>query len=61
MTPHKRRMDMARAQAELRQRERERGLVRVLVTIPQQRRPQLEAIVGEWMLEVPLNGDVAKS
>lgn len=60
MTPGKRRMDMARAQAELRQREREQGLVRVTITIPKQRRPELEAIVGRWMLEVPLIGDVAK-
>lgn len=44
-------MEMARAQAALRQREQERGIVRVLVKIHKKRRPQLEEIVGEWMFE----------
>jgi hypothetical protein len=60
MTTDKRRKDMAKAQAEVRRRERERGLVRVLVTIPKQRKSQLEDLVGQWILEHPLNGDVAK-
>jgi hypothetical protein len=60
MTTDKRRADMARAQAEVRRRERERGLVRVLVTVHKRRRPQLETIVGEWMLEDLTTADVAK-
>jgi hypothetical protein len=41
----------AERQAALRRREQERGIVRVLVRIHKRRRPQLEDIVGEWMLE----------
>lgn len=44
-------MEMARAQAALRQREQERGIVRVLVKIHKKRKPQLEEIVGQWMFE----------
>jgi hypothetical protein len=42
---------MARAQAALRRRERERGIVRVLVKVHMRRRPELEALLGDWMLE----------
>jgi hypothetical protein len=58
MTTPKRRQVMARAQAALRRRERERGIVRVLVKVHAKRRPQLEDIVGEWMLEDLVPPDV---
>jgi hypothetical protein len=51
MTTPKRRDEMARAQAALRRREEERGIVRVLVKVHTKRRSQLQATVGEWMLE----------
>jgi hypothetical protein len=51
MTTPKRREVMARAQAALRRRERERGIVRVLVKVHMRRRPELEALLGDWMLE----------
>lgn len=51
MTTTKRRQVMARAQAAIRRRERERGIVRVLVKIHKKRKPQLEEIVGQWMFE----------
>lgn len=51
MISPKRRMGNARAQADLRRREEERGFVRVLVKVHAKRRPQLEDIVGEWMFE----------
>jgi hypothetical protein len=51
MTTPKRRQEMARAQAALRRREEERGIVRVLVKVHTKRRPQLQDILGEWMLE----------
>jgi hypothetical protein len=48
MTSPKRRLDNARAQAELRRREEQRGLARVTVTIPETRRDDLRRIVREW-------------
>jgi hypothetical protein len=49
---------MARAQAALRRRERERGIVRVLVKVHMRRRPELEALLGDWMLEDLVPPDV---
>lgn len=48
MTSPKRRLDNARAQAELRKREERRGLARVTVTIPEARRDDLKRIVRQW-------------
>jgi hypothetical protein len=58
MTTPKRRQVMARAQAALRRRERERGIVRVLVKVHMRRRPELEALLGDWMLEDLVPPDV---
>jgi hypothetical protein len=58
MTTPKRREEMARAQAALRRREQERGIVRVLVKVHAKRRSQLQATVGEWMLEDLVPPDV---
>lgn len=51
MTTPKRRADMARAQATRRQRERDQGIVRVLVKVHAKRKPQLDEMVGQWMFE----------
>lgn len=48
MTSPKRRLDNARAQADLRKREEQRGLARVTVTIPEARRDDLRRIVRQW-------------
>lgn len=38
----------AERQAALRQRERDAGIVRVLVRIPKERRAELQQITAEW-------------
>lgn len=61
MTTPKRRQEMARAQAALRRREEERGIQRVLVKVHKKRRSQLEATVGEWLLEDLVPPDVEET
>lgn len=61
MTTPRRREQLARAQAAQRQREEGEGVVRVLVRIPKGRREQLEALVGEWLLEDLTHPNVAKT
>lgn len=51
MISPKRRQEMARAQAALRCREQDAGIVRVLVKIPQDRKAELQQIAAEWLRE----------
>jgi hypothetical protein len=51
LTTALRRQQIARAQETLRRRERDAGLVRITVTIPEDRRAELQQIAAEWREE----------
>jgi len=61
MSTPKRREVVLRAQRSTIERERERGIVRVLVKVHRHRRQQLEEIIGQWMLEDLAPQDVVDS